>query len=146
MSGSVRGAKEQSFVPTRPKLASVMPPDRAELVAAPSSLVIPGGRTVHGDARLAPIRAAIRSERKLALRYVDAGGAQTQRVIWPMAISYFEAALILVAWCETRQAFRHFRVDRIETVEPRTERAPRRRRALLAEWKNAEFGGRRPSS
>ena len=128
------------------KLAAVMPPDRAELVAAPSSLVIPGGRTVHGDARLAPIRAAIRSERKLALRYVDAGGAQTQRVIWPMAISYFEAALILVAWCETRQAFRHFRVDRIETVEPRTERAPRRRRALLAEWKNAEFGGRRPSS
>ena len=63
-----------------------------------------------------------------------------------MAISYFEAALILVAWCETRQAFRHFRVDRIETVEPRTERAPRRRRALLAEWKNAEFGSRRPSS
>ena len=27
------------------KLAAVMPPDRAELVAAPSSLVVPGGRT-----------------------------------------------------------------------------------------------------
>ena len=128
------------------KLAAVMPPDRAELVAAPSALVIPSARTAHGDAHLAAIRAAIRGERKLALRYVDAGGAQTQRVIWPMAISYFEASLILVAWCETRQAFRHFRVDRIETVEPRTERAPRRRRALLAEWKNAEFGSRRPSS
>ena len=128
------------------KLAAVMPPDRAELVAAPSALVIPSARTAHGDAHLAAIRAAIRGERKLALRYVDAGGAQTQRVIWPMAISYFEASLILVAWCETRQAFRHFRVDRIETVEPRTERAPRRRRALLAEWKSAVFGSRPPSS
>jgi predicted DNA-binding transcriptional regulator YafY len=128
------------------KLAAVMPPDRAELVAAPSSLVISGGRTLRGDAHLAQIRAAIRGERKLALRYVDAGGAQTQRVIWPMAITYLESALILVAWCETRQAFRHFRVDRIETVEPRTERAPRRRRALLAEWKSADYGREAPSS
>ena len=52
-----------------------------------------------------------------------------------MAISYFDAALILVAWCETRAAFRHFRVDRIETAEERPERRPRRRRALIAEWK-----------
>ena len=127
------------------KLAAVMPPDRAELVAAPSSLVGPGGRSAQGDAHLTPIRAAIRGERKLALDYVDAGGAKTRRVVWPMAISYFDAALILVAWCETRAAFRHFRVDRIETAEQRPERTPRRRRALLADWK-AEIGRQRPPS
>jgi predicted DNA-binding transcriptional regulator YafY len=128
------------------KLAAVMPPDRAELVAAPSSLVAPGGRSGLGDAHLKPIRAAIHGERKLALSYVDAGGAKTQRVVWPMAITYFEAALILVAWCETRAAFRHFRVDRIETAEERPERCPRRRRALLAEWKQAQTGARPTSS
>ena len=127
------------------KLAAVMPPDRAELVAAPSSLVAPGGRSGLGDAHLKPIRAAIRAERKLALGYVDAAGAKTQRVVWPMAITYFEASLILVAWCETRQAFRHFRVDRIETAEARPERYPRRRRALLADWK-AEVARERPFS
>ena len=63
-----------------------------------------------------------------------------------MAISYFEASLILVAWCETRQAFRHFRVDRIETAEQRPERAPRRRRALLAEWKKRTTTPAAPSS
>jgi predicted DNA-binding transcriptional regulator YafY len=63
-----------------------------------------------------------------------------------MAITYFDAALILVAWCETRVAFRHFRVDRIETVEEKPERAPRRRRALLAEWKSAEISRQRPSA
>ena len=128
------------------KLAAVMPPDRAELVAAPSSLVGPGRLSGQGDAHLTPIRAAIRSERKLALGYVDAGGAKTRRVVLPMAITYFDAALILVAWCEARVAFRHFRVDRIETVEERPERIPRRRRALLADWKRAEFGRERPPS
>ena len=120
------------------KLAAVMPPDRAELVAAPSSLVGPGRLSAHGDAHLKPIRAAIRGERKLALDYVDAGGAKTRRVVWPMAITYFEASLILVAWCETRQAFRHFRVDRIDSLAERSERYPRRRKALLAAWR-AEF-------
>jgi len=128
------------------KLAAVMPPDRAELVAAPSALVAPGGRSGLGDAHLKPIRAAIRGERKLALGYVDAAGAKTRRVVWPMAITYFDAALILVAWCETRAAFRHFRVDRIATVEGRPERYPRRRRALLADWKQAKTGRERPSS
>jgi len=125
------------------KLAAVMPADRAELVAAPSSLVAPS-LAQSGDAgRLPAIRAAIRGERKLDLAYVDVNGAKTRRVVWPMAISYFEAALILVAWCETRRAFRHFRLDRIEVVEATPERYPRRRRALLAEWK-AEVGRRRP--
>jgi biotin operon repressor len=42
------------------KLAAVMPPDRAELVAAPSSLVGPGRLRAHGDEHLKPIRATIR--------------------------------------------------------------------------------------
>jgi predicted DNA-binding transcriptional regulator YafY len=126
------------------KLAAVMPADRAELVAAPASVVAPRTRRAAADgAHLAAIRAAIRGERKLELAYADAVGAKTLRVVWPMAISYFEAALILVAWCETRVAFRHFRVDRVESVAERPERYPRRRRVLLAQWK-AELSRERP--
>ena len=116
------------------KLAAVMPPERAELVAAPAALVAPGRPSAPAEAHLAPIRAAIRAERKVTLLYIDAQGARTRRVVWPMAISYLEAALILVAWCETRAAFRHFRVDRVEAVEAGAERYPRRRPALLADW------------
>jgi len=127
------------------KLAAVMPPDRAELVAAPTSLVVPRATSTAGDGHLASIRGAIRGERKLAIAYTDAKGAETQRVVWPMAITYFEAALILVAWCETRQAFRHFRVDRIASVADGPERYPRRRRALLADW-TAEIVRQPPAS
>ena len=120
------------------KLAAVLPADRAELVIAPSSLIGPSARRVGDEAHLALIRAAIRGERKLAMGYVDRMGAPTRRIVWPMAITYFDAALILVAWCETRAAFRHFRVDRIDSPVERPERYPRRRKALLAAWR-AEF-------
>lgn len=117
------------------KLAAVMPADRAELVAQPSSFVVPSARRPEGDNHLATIRAAIRGERKLSFDYVDAKGARTTRIVWPMAISYFDAALVLVSWCETRVAFRHFRIDRIESTTARPERYPRRRGALIAAWR-----------
>jgi predicted DNA-binding transcriptional regulator YafY len=45
---------------------------------------------------------------------------------------------MLVAWCELRQAFRHFRLDRIGALEVTDERYPRPRRALLQAWRAAE--------
>ena len=60
-----------------------------------------------------------------------------------------ESAGLLMAHCRNAKAFLHCSSAAVYDPpddEPRTERAPRRRRALLAEWKNAEFGGRRPSS
>ncbi|THD42446.1 MAG: YafY family transcriptional regulator [Bradyrhizobium sp.] len=117
------------------KLAAVTPADRAELIAQPSSFVGPSARRDAAGADLTTIRTAIRGERKLAFNYTDAKGAPTSRIVWPMAISYFDAALVLVAWCETRVAFRHFRIDRIAAVEARPERYPRRRAALIAAWR-----------
>jgi predicted DNA-binding transcriptional regulator YafY len=45
---------------------------------------------------------------------------------------------VLVAWCETRQDFRHFRVDRIEELDVTEDRYPRRRQALLKEWRESQ--------
>jgi len=41
---------------------------------------------------------------------------------------------VLVAWCELRGGFRHFRTDRIEAAEILPERLPRPRRQLIKEW------------
>lgn len=83
------------------------------------------------------IREAIREDRKLRIAYVN-DDQETVRVIWPIAIGFFERVRVVVAWCELRQAFRHFRTDRITTVEATGERLPRRRSDLLAEWREAE--------
>ena len=120
------------------KIAAVLPPDLSDLLDSSTLFVGRGERIAVGDAELPRIRQAIRAERKLSVAYVDAAGTATQRMIWPFALGFFDRARVVVAWCETRQAFRHFRTDRISAIEATTERYPRRRPALIKEWRKAE--------
>jgi predicted DNA-binding transcriptional regulator YafY len=62
---------------------------------------------------LAMVRAAIRDERKLFIAYQDEQGRETERTILPIALIYYSAHTVIVAWCELRQGFRNFRTDRI---------------------------------
>jgi predicted DNA-binding transcriptional regulator YafY len=84
------------------------------------------------------LREAIRLERKLRIVYRDEQGRETKRVIWPLALAFFERVRMLVAWCEMRTAFRHFRTDRIASATMTPDRLPRRRRLLLREWRSEE--------
>jgi predicted DNA-binding transcriptional regulator YafY len=83
------------------------------------------------------VRAAIRAERKLRITYLSGDDRETVRVIWPIAVAFFERVRVVVAWCELRQAFRHFRTDRITLAESTGERLPRGRPQLLSEWREA---------
>lgn len=60
------------------------------------------------------MREAIREERKLHLHYRDAEARCTERVVRPIALIYYVDNITLAAWCELRQDFRHFRVDRMK--------------------------------
>jgi len=62
------------------------------------------------------IRATIRDRQKIEIDYVDLKDQTSTRTVKPIAIIYFIEATLLAAWCELRQDFRHFRVDRIERV------------------------------
>lgn len=90
---------------------------------------------------LGRLRAWIRTRGKLRIRYSDDAGQDTDRVIWPIAVAYFEAVRLIVAWCELRQAFRHFRTDRIQSAEFLEERFPTSRQALRAAWWREEQTG-----
>jgi predicted DNA-binding transcriptional regulator YafY len=59
------------------------------------------------------IRSAVRDGRKLQMRYRDDAGVESERTVWPVILGYSDTARMLVAWCELRAAFRHFRTDRI---------------------------------
>jgi predicted DNA-binding transcriptional regulator YafY len=45
---------------------------------------------------------------------------------------------MVIAWCELRQAFRHFRTDRIAEMTVREERYPARRAELLRRWQKEQ--------
>ncbi len=95
---------------------------------------------------LTALREAIRDERKLAVVYRDAQGVETRRTLWPFAIGYFTDGRILVAWCESKNDYRHFRTDRLLEVTPLGERYPRRRRAMFQEWHERQLQDERDGS
>ncbi len=116
------------------KIASVLPEDLRAGLDASTLLVWPG--TPPADSvPLAEIRQAIRDERRVVIGYANADGATSARTLWPFAIGFFEKARVLVAWCELRNDFRHFRTDRITSLTITEARYPRRRAALLKDWR-----------
>jgi predicted DNA-binding transcriptional regulator YafY len=119
------------------KIVAVLPDDMRDGADA-GLLVGPGERIAAGDAELATIRQAIRTERKLAIAYVDQDGARTRRTVWPFALGFFDRVRIVAAWCELRGDYRHFRTDRIAALKLSDKRYPRRRQALLKEWRATE--------
>ena len=80
------------------------------------------------------MRTAIRTQGKIKLIYRDEKGAETSRVIWPIAVSYWERVRLIVAWCELRKAFRHFRTDRIAGYEFLETRYTTPRARLRMQW------------
>jgi len=116
------------------KIAAVLPEDLREDLDATTLLVGPRIEAVEGI-DLGLVRQAIRNERKLGFLYRDAGGAASQRMVWPFALGFLDKVRVVVAWCETRQDFRHFRADRIAGLNVTETRYPRRRQMLLKEWR-----------
>jgi predicted DNA-binding transcriptional regulator YafY len=82
----------------------------------------------------ATVRDAISAERKLRLTYKDGQGAATARNVSPVALGFFDGFEVLAAWCDLRSDFRHFRLDRIATLQQLHERFAKPHRALLALW------------
>jgi predicted DNA-binding transcriptional regulator YafY len=114
----------------------VLPPAYEADTAA--LLVGPGEAIAAGDTEVATLRESFRAEHKLGIRYRDTAGAETARTIWPFALGFFDCVRVVVAWCELRQAIRHFRTDRIVQLTPSGARYPQRRQALLKAWRVQE--------
>jgi predicted DNA-binding transcriptional regulator YafY len=132
--GPLRAAARDALA----KIVAVLPNDLRDSAGDSGLLIGPGAMAAAGDMELPVIRQAIRTERKLGVAYVDQDGAQTQRTVWPFALGFFDRVRIVVAWCELRHGFRHFRTDRIAALTLSAARYPRRRQTLLKEWRESE--------
>jgi predicted DNA-binding transcriptional regulator YafY len=120
------------------KVGAVLPDDLKVGLDTSGLLIGPGMPIAAGDGELAAIRQAIRSERKLRIAYADEAGAATERTVWPVALAFFDRTRVVVAWCELRDGYRHFRTDRITALATSADRLPRRRAALLKEWRTLQ--------
>jgi predicted DNA-binding transcriptional regulator YafY len=121
------------------KIVAVLPADLTRRVEEAALILGPGKMLIDApQLDLAAIRKAIRAERRASINYGDAEGRVSERIVWPLALSFFDQVRVLVAWCELRQDFRHFRTDRLTRFEALDGRYPQRRQALLKTWREKE--------
>lgn len=63
------------------------------------------------------LRECIRMRRKIRIGYTDESNKETLRTLRPLALIFCSPVWLLATWCEVRNDFRNFRIDRIQTVE-----------------------------
>lgn len=126
------------------KIGAVIPEHLRPILLEPAGSAPPGSPDAPRDViDMARVRTAIRAQGKIRLTYRDEHGVETTRVIWPIAVSYWERVRLIVAWCELRKAFRHFRTDRIAAYEFLETRFTTPRAKLRAQW-HKEFLAAQP--
>jgi predicted DNA-binding transcriptional regulator YafY len=116
------------------KIASTIPSDLLPFIIEPAVGLKPseGFKGLMVDTR--PIRRATREGKKIKFEYRAANGEVTHRIVWPVLLGYAENHRLLIAWCETRRAFRHFRVERILNVELLADSIGVSREKLRQQW------------
>ncbi|MDA8585714.1 YafY family transcriptional regulator [Rhodobacteraceae bacterium] len=99
------------------KIDAVLPEDRSAPAADLGFAVYPFEDAARGFVHMAPLRAAIRSRRKVQITYRAVDDARTEQSLRPLQIEYWGRIWTLTAWSEDQGAFHVFRVDRIETLD-----------------------------
>jgi predicted DNA-binding transcriptional regulator YafY len=99
------------------RVVSVLSP--ADRAAAERVLVMapPVGPDPGVQDALQKLREAAQDRFKVRLTYRDAAEIRSERLARPLGVFYWGKVWTLAAWCEARQNFRSFRVDRIEALK-----------------------------
>jgi predicted DNA-binding transcriptional regulator YafY len=99
------------------RVMSVLP---AAARAAAESLVVleaPVGLEPRDQNTLQRLREAAEARRVCEIAYQDVAGKHSERKIRPLGVFYWGKVWTLAAWCESRDDFRSFRIDRIEELK-----------------------------
>jgi predicted DNA-binding transcriptional regulator YafY len=98
------------------KIAAALPTaGRIELERAP--LFAPAFAGSVPGVRFDTLHRAIAAREVLRLAYRDRSGDTTERCVWPLSLQFWGSAWTVAGWCELREQFRQFRIDRIAHLE-----------------------------
>lgn len=121
------------------KIESVLPDPVREQTRQVEIHAMAAGITEDVRQRIDRLEQAVQAQQKLDLTYSDAKGEESSRVIWPLGLWFWGKVWTLVAWCELRNDFRVFRLDRIEAIAPLGDHYPiEAAKSLQQFYKNME--------
>lgn len=98
----------------RAKLQAGMPQSGTRALTDAPFFAVP--RRAKALPHTAALRRAIRQRRVIRLAYTDGTAQSTDRCLRPLALWSIPEGWMVTGWCELRQDFRTFRLDRIQTL------------------------------
>jgi predicted DNA-binding transcriptional regulator YafY len=116
------------------KIEAVIP-ERLRSYMASTALLAPSGYGIEPiRCDLGELRRAIRSQLKARFAYKDVLRQKSERVVRPLSLAFFGPVWLLAGWCELRNDFRTFRLDRMEKFAVLSERFKNERGKTLQDF------------
>ena len=98
------------------RVLSAMTPAQREGAVRTPVYSPPWGLSALEQPHLQTWREASQSKHVLRLQYRDAEGHDSERTVRPLGSFYWGKVWTLVGWCEQRDGFRSFRLDRVQAL------------------------------
>jgi predicted DNA-binding transcriptional regulator YafY len=95
------------------KIATALPPERRQWLEASRAYVPQFHIPKQLGERFELLRGAIRDQAKVHFVYADAEKKLSERRVRPLSLYFWGEHWTLAAWCEARDDFRSFRIDRV---------------------------------
>ena len=99
------------------KVSAVLPRNLKPLLADTKMFAVVGGAHNTGRDAFSLARQALIDRRRLSVSYADASGAESRRTLRPLGVFFWGKTWTLAAWCELRNDFRNFRLDRVTSAQ-----------------------------
>jgi len=90
--------------------------------------------------QLSTIRHAIKDFKTISFHYTRLDEKQSTRTVRPLGLFYWGKVWTLVAWCELRNNFRHFRLDRIDSCQVNDQQFENNEGQTLQDFLENEWG------
>jgi len=100
------------------KIALALPAERRSEIEATRLFVPPFAADRKAWECIGPLRQAVTQRIKVDIEYANEANQSSRRIIRPLGLYFWGKVWTLAAWCELRNDFRHFRLDRITLLAP----------------------------
>lgn len=98
------------------KIQAVLPSNLQGELQQITTYTVPNRPLLPWTISFSELRECIRSRRKISIVYTDEEKRDTTRTVQPLAMFFFNPVWLLGCWCEKRNDFRNFRLDRIQKL------------------------------
>ena len=102
----------QALESAQEKVLAILPPESRRRAEQTRIFAPDFGNQPHSRSAFDLIHRAVSAQQVLALHYRDEAGKVSQREVLPLGLFFWGERWLLVSWCELRDDYRCFRLDR----------------------------------